>query len=181
MRRSALCRNPTLFSYFSLMLTIDTVYPILFARPVHGTNDPVARKMLSNLASHSGLAPPADESITSLFLTQVPADSNTVETLTAYISPLLSSPEALKSIVPVAATHCAFVNLKTRSDAEDLAEKLSMRNVNPHASTDGKVRVDLGEGEATVQWGRPRKAKAATTAAKKDKVPAESDAVTADA
>lgn len=64
----------------------------------------------------------------------------------------------IKSIVPVEATQCAFVNFKSRSDAEEVAENLAMRNIAPSGKG---VRVPFAEGEMGVQWGRPRKTKGA--------------------
>jgi len=69
----------------------------------------------------------------------------------------------LKNIVPVPATNCAFINFKTREEAEHVAEQLSMRNIAP--SSEGKVKVSLGEEEVGVQWGRTRKPKAAPATA----------------
>ncbi len=130
-----------------------------------GTNDPVARHMLSSVAASSGLTPPADESITSLYLTSVPASHNTTEALTSFITPHLggsSSESSIKGIVPVPATSCAFVNFKTRADAEEAAVKLAMLNVAPASAK--VVKVSFGEQEMGVQWGRSRKPK--TEAAK---------------
>ena len=129
--------------------------------------------MLASVAASSGLAPPSDPSITSLFLNSVPSTHNTHEQLTAFINPLLPSFSqassgagggGIKSIVPVPATNCAFVNFKSRSDAEEVAQNLAMRNIAP----DGKgVKVSFAEEEMGVQWGRPRKAKAGLPKAEK--------------
>lgn len=119
--------------------------------------------MLTSIATSTGLAPPSDTTITSLYLTTVPSEQNTDAALRSFIARLLSSgPEGVKSIVPVSANNCAFVNFKTREVAEDAAQKLAMRNIAPESSIrNGKgVKVSFGEQEVGVQWGRPRKAKA---------------------
>ena len=141
---------------FPLQIQADQESPIA----VHGTNDPVARRMLSSVAASSGLAPPADESITSLYLTSVPSSHNTPEALTSFITPHLggsSSASSIKGIVPVPATSCAFVNFKTRADAEEAAVKLAMLNTAPASAK--VVKVSFGEQEMGVQWGRSRKPK----------------------
>jgi pre-mRNA-splicing factor RBM22/SLT11 len=139
-----------------------------FAPPA---TDSSGRKMLSSVAASSGLAPPADEAITSLYFTSIPSSHNTVDALTAFIAPLL--PEAsnpandgagLKSIVPVSATRCAFVNFRTRSDAEEVANKLAMRNIASGSASAAQVKISYGEEEVGVQWGRSRKPKVAATA-----------------
>ena len=122
-------------------------------------NDPVAKRMLASVAHNSGLAPPSDTSITSLYLTSIPAEHNAEPALRAFLTPLVSSGSSgIKSIVPVPTTNCAFVNFKTREDAEDAAEKLAMRNTAAASST--QVKISYGEADVGVQWGRPRKAKA---------------------
>ena len=128
--------------------------------------------MLSSVAASSGLAPPADEAITSLYFTSIPASHSTVDALTAFIAPFLpesSNPASggagLKSIVPVSATRCAFVNFRTRSDAEEVANKLAMRNIANGSASAAGVKISYGEEEVGVQWGRSRKPKVAATAA----------------
>ncbi|SCZ95837.1 BZ3500_MvSof-1268-A1-R1_Chr8-1g09830 [Microbotryum saponariae] len=105
----------------------------------HGTNDPVARKIMARNAVDAGLAPPADESITSLFLTQLPPTA-TEEHIRAYYA---GEGAALKSVVLVPASKVAFVNFKDRKGAEAAAAKSSMKVV-----IDGK--------EVKVSWGRAR-------------------------
>lgn len=117
--------------------------------------------MLANVAASSGLAPPADESITSLYLTSVPASHNTVDLLTSFMAAHAPS-TSIKGIVPVPATSCAFVNFKTRAEAEEAAGKIAMLNIAPASAK--TVKVSFGEQEVGVQWGRSRKPK--TEAAK---------------
>lgn len=126
--------------------------------------------MLSSVAASSGLASPADEAITSLYFTSIPSTHNSVDSLTAFIAPLLpessgegSGEAGLKSIVPVTATRCAFVNFKSRADAEEVANKLAMRNI--ASGSAAQVKISYGEEEVGVQWGRSRKPKAAAATA----------------
>lgn len=123
--------------------------------------------MLAQHAAKQGLTPPDDTSITSLYFSNVPPSHNDQSKLTSFILPLITATtssaagqanQSIKSIVPVAAANCAFINFKTRKDAEEVAEKLAMRNI---AAPSAKVvKISLGEQDVTVQWGRPRKAKA---------------------
>ncbi|POW18884.1 hypothetical protein PSHT_05295 [Puccinia striiformis] len=71
----------------------------------HGRNDPVARKILSAYASTTGLEPPTDETIISLFLSSLPEEA----------------------IVVVPTSKCAFINFVSRSIAEDAASRCSVR------------------------------------------------------
>lgn len=143
---------------------------------VHGTNDPVARRILANHAASSGLSKPSDVSITSLYLTSVPSSHNNTDSLTSYFTPLLSNANnGLKNIVPVPATNCAFINFKTREEAENVAEQLSMRNIAPASGAEGKVKISLGDEEVGVQWGRSRKPKTASASANGSPTPAKQE------
>lgn len=125
--------------------------------------------MLANAAASTALAPPADTSIVSLYLTSVPESHNDTQHLTDFITPLLSSSSSdgeassstgsgLRGVVPVAATNCAFINFKTRQDAEHVAQQLAMRNIGKDSK---KVIISFGEEEVGVQWGRSKKVKKA--------------------
>lgn len=134
----------------------------------YGTNDPVARKMLAKAAASTPLAPPADTTITSLYFTSVPSSHNDVQHFTDYITPFLkpvedaeSSSRGIRGIVPVQATNCAFVNFKSRQDAEAVAEQLAKANIGKDSKM---VKISFGEEEVGVQWGRSKKAKKATPA-----------------
>lgn len=126
--------------------------------------------MLANAAASTALAPPADTSIVSLYLTSVPESHNDTQHLTDFITPLLtsassdaaaeasssSSSTGLRGVVPIPATNCAFINFKTRQDAENVAQQLAMRNIGKDSK---KVIVSFGEEEVGVQWGRSKKVK----------------------
>ncbi|KAK4702135.1 pre-mRNA-splicing factor RBM22/SLT11, partial [Phenoliferia sp. Uapishka_3] len=115
----------------------------------HGVNDPVARKILAGAAATSGLAPPPDTSITSLFLSSLP-DSATEDLIRSfYLSTPSLAPTSLKSIVLVPTSKVAFVNFSDRKSAEIAAERSAVA---------GKVTID-GK-EVKVQWGRSRPKKA---------------------
>jgi pre-mRNA-splicing factor RBM22/SLT11 len=139
----------------------------------YGNNDPVARKMLSSHAAEQGLKPPDDTTIVrppsqilpkfvvligrmhqqaSLFLTGLPATA-TQETLRTQVAQSIPSipPAALKSIVHVEKTRCAFVNFKDRATAERAAEAWAMG-----LTVDGvKVNVRWGRGKATAAKASP--------------------------
>ncbi|KAM0792455.1 hypothetical protein ACM66B_005131 [Microbotryomycetes sp. NB124-2] len=117
----------------------------------YGTNDPVARKIMNKHASENGLTPPLDESITSLFLTSLPATA-TEASIKAWFTANGTSEASIKSVVLVSASKVAFVNFISRRAAEDAAGRCSMG-----------VKVD-GQ-DVKVAWGRSRPKKAATGAA----------------
>ncbi|KAF7305026.1 Pre-mRNA splicing factor [Mycena kentingensis (nom. inval.)] len=111
----------------------------------HGRNDAVAYKILSTHSESQGLKLPDDQTITSLFLPSVPAESTEQSIRTCVLQSLPTmEPAELKSIVHVPKTKCAFVNFKSRSAAETAS----------HAWANG-VEID-GE-RVTVRWGRGRK------------------------
>lgn len=94
-----------------------------------------------------GLAPPADQSIASIYLSQLPdsADEAAVRTVIAQTLPSVA-PSKLKSVVYVAKSRCAFANFKDRESAELAAAAWS-----PGLEINGQRVV--------VKWGRSRVAK----------------------
>ena len=117
----------------------------------HGRNDPVAKRLLTSIADSGGLAPPADTSITSLFISQLPEKSTEASVRTAIITSIPSlDPQKLKSVVHVAKTRCAFANFKDRESAELAAAAWA-----PGFEVDGT--------KVGVKWGRSRPAKAPST------------------
>ncbi|EIN07223.1 hypothetical protein PUNSTDRAFT_89383 [Punctularia strigosozonata HHB-11173 SS5] len=115
----------------------------------HGRNDPVARKIMSTHAKNQGLAPPEDTSITSLFLTGLPATATEETVRTRVVKSLPSlNPSYIKSVVHVAKSRCAFVNFTDRPSAELAAQ----------AWPNG---LDFDGELANVKWGRSRPAKGA--------------------
>jgi len=119
----------------------------------YGRNDPVARKILSQHADSQGLAPPEDKSITSLFLSSLPASTTEQNLRTTVVASIPSVPAAaIKSVVYVEKTRCAFVNFKDRGSAETAAQ----------AWASG---LDVEGERISIRWGRSR-------AAAKPKAPA---------
>ncbi|ORX67070.1 Pre-mRNA-splicing factor RBM22 [Linderina pennispora] len=105
----------------------------------HGTNDPVAKRMLArSSAKVDGLAPPDDKSIASLFLVGL-----TAETSADDIKGYFYAYGEVKSVNVVPAKGCAFVNFKTRAGAEAAAQ----------AVIGGCV---IGGKSIRVAWGRAR-------------------------
>jgi len=114
----------------------------------YGRNDPVAKKILSIHAVTQGLQPPEDQAITSLFITSLPATATEASIRTDLLSSIpFIPPTAVKSVVHVEKSCCAFINFKERKDAERAAE----------AWANG---VDVGGTHANVKWGRSRGAAA---------------------
>jgi len=110
----------------------------------HGTNDPVARKIMTGYATSQGLPPPDDTSITSLFLTSLPESATEQSIRTALVSSLPSVPPAqYKSVVHVAKNRCAFVNFTDRASAETAASAWA-------------AGVEVDGAQASVKWGRSR-------------------------
>ncbi|GJJ12599.1 hypothetical protein Clacol_006842 [Clathrus columnatus] len=88
----------------------------------YGKNDPVAKKLLNQYATAQGLAPPEDTAVMSLFLSALPASTTEEIIRTTVISSIPSIPaSAIRSIVHVAKSRCAFVNFKDRDSAEQAA------------------------------------------------------------
>ncbi|KAH7340216.1 pre-mRNA-splicing factor SLT11 [Rhizoctonia solani] len=114
----------------------------------YGRNDPVAKKILSVHAVKQGLEPPQDQSVTSLFISSLPADATEASVRTALLNSIPSiPPTAVKSVVHVEKSRCAFINFKERKDAERAAEAWA-----------GGVEVDGTK--VNVKWGRSRGAAA---------------------
>ncbi|KAK4058642.1 Pre-mRNA-splicing factor slt11 [Microbotryomycetes sp. JL221] len=119
-------------------------------RLYYGTNDPVARKIMNKHADESGLTPPLDQSITSLFLTSLPATA-TEPSIRAWFTDNGVPSQSIKSVVLVQTSKVAFVNFTSRQQAEDAAGRCSLG-----------VKVD-GQ-NVKVQWGRSRPKKTGTAA-----------------
>ncbi|KAG8700896.1 Pre-mRNA-splicing factor slt11 [Ceratobasidium sp. 394] len=114
----------------------------------YGRNDPVAKKILSTYAASQGLQPPEDQSITSLFITSLPATATEASVRTSLLSTIpFIPPAAIKSVVHVEKSRCAFVNFRERKDAEQAAE----------AWANG---VEVDGTKVDVKWGRSRGAAA---------------------
>ncbi|GAA5940995.1 Pre-mRNA-splicing factor ECM2 [Sporobolomyces koalae] len=108
----------------------------------HGNHDPVARKILAKHAGEAGLAPPADEDITSLFLTALPATA-TEDSIRQFYTAASFPANKIKSIVLVSSSKVAFVNFVNREAAEQAAGVSS-------------VGVKVDGHDVKVQWGRSR-------------------------
>ncbi|KAG0175619.1 RNA binding motif protein 22 [Apophysomyces sp. BC1015] len=104
----------------------------------YGSNDPVAKKMLSRVKG-SSLAPPEDKTVTSLFVTGVEEDIQEAD-----IRGFFYAFGEIKSIVVIHRSKCAFVNFVTRTSAELAAEKVSDAGLTLNGHT------------LRVTWGRPR-------------------------
>lgn len=110
----------------------------------HGHDDPVARKIMANHTEAQGLKPPEDETITSLFLSSLPASATELSIRTHVINSLPQIPASqLRSVVHVAKSRCAFVNFKDRNSAERAAE----------AWANG---LDMDDERVLVKWGRSK-------------------------
>ncbi|KZV72886.1 hypothetical protein PENSPDRAFT_575345 [Peniophora sp. CONT] len=114
----------------------------------HGKEDPVARKIMSAHAATQGLAPPEDQSVTSLFLSALPATSNE-QTIRTALHPTLSDPSSIRSIVHVAKTHCAFINFRERAGAEAAAVAWA-------------TGLEVDGARVGVRWGRSKPAPTAS-------------------
>ncbi|RKP10518.1 putative cell wall organization and biogenesis-related protein [Thamnocephalis sphaerospora] len=106
----------------------------------YGKNDPVARKIMGKAKGFmSSLAPPDDQTITSLFVSGV-EDSITEEELrNAFV--LFGD---IKSVVVARKVQCAFVNFALRNAAEQAAERY------------GGASLQIKGHTLRVAWGRPR-------------------------
>ncbi|KIM87240.1 hypothetical protein PILCRDRAFT_815717 [Piloderma croceum F 1598] len=114
----------------------------------YGRNDPVAHKILATHADSQGLTPPDDQSITSIFLSSLPAEATELSIRTRVIQSLPGmQPSQLKSVVHVTKSKCAFINFKDRPSAERAAE----------AWANG---LDIEDQRVGVKWGRSRNASA---------------------
>ncbi|KAJ1945585.1 Pre-mRNA-splicing factor slt11, partial [Linderina macrospora] len=84
----------------------------------HGTNDPVAKRMLARSSSKADrLAPPEDKTITSLFLVGVGSEIGADE-----IKGFFYAYGEVKSVTMLASKGCAFVNFASRKGAEAAAQ-----------------------------------------------------------
>ncbi|KAI8636391.1 hypothetical protein BD408DRAFT_426213 [Parasitella parasitica] len=88
----------------------------------NGVNDPVASKMLNRVRSSNGpsLVPPADKSVTTLFITGVDSEI-TQDDLQGFFYVFGD----IKSIIVANKTKCAFINFATRTSAELAADKVA--------------------------------------------------------
>ncbi|KAH7912230.1 hypothetical protein BJ138DRAFT_1084039 [Hygrophoropsis aurantiaca] len=131
----------------------------------HGTNDPVARKIMAGHADTQGLKPPEDQSITSIFLSSLPTSATEDSVRTLVVHSLTQVPSSqIKSVVHVSKSRCAFINFKDRSSAERAAE----------AWANG---LDMSGERVLVKWGRSRNTNAAkTTGVSSPAVPMQVDA-----
>ncbi|KAH9813935.1 hypothetical protein DFH28DRAFT_929488 [Melampsora americana] len=109
----------------------------------HGRNDPVARKILSTYANSTGLTPPEDESIISLFLSSLPAEASNESIIRHFFTSIGIETHQIKSVVVVPTSRCAFINFINRRVAEDAASRCS-------------VRVQISGKEVMVRWGRSK-------------------------
>lgn len=102
----------------------------------YGTNDPVARKILSR-ANNASSDPPEDKSITSLFLTGIQDHIYEADIRTHF-----SEFGPIKSVVVVYKANCAFVNFVERESAEAAVKK--------------SFTVQIRGIPIVVSWGRPK-------------------------
>ncbi|EST06599.1 RNA recognition motif domain protein [Kalmanozyma brasiliensis GHG001] len=107
---------------------------------------PVAPRITKPAA---GLPPPQDTSIVSLFISSLPP-STTEPALRQFfldLTPQLQ-PDHIKSVTLVATSRCAFVNFRTRQQAEWAAKQC-------------EPKMLMGEQEVRLTWGRSRPKKQA--------------------
>ncbi|KAF6763947.1 pre-mRNA-splicing factor SLT11 [Ephemerocybe angulata] len=120
--------------------------PYRHERPIaasSSSSDPNAPRLLNSFADSAGLAPPADPTVTSIYLAHLP-DSRIAQTLPSL------DPQNIKSVVVISKSHIAFANFKDRDSAELAAAAWA-----PGLEIHGK--------QVAVKWGRS-KAKAAAAA-----------------
>lgn len=116
----------------------------------YGTNDPVARKIMNKHAEDSGMTPPLDQSVTSLFLTSLPPTATEDSIKHSLTTKSGISEQTIKSVVVVPTSKVAFVNFKDRKSAEDAAGRCSLG-------------VQVEGQDVKVQWGRSRPKKVANS------------------
>ncbi|CAD6908085.1 unnamed protein product [Tilletia controversa] len=120
----------------------------------HGRADPVAKRLLASASSSSGsgaLTPPADNSVVTLFLSNLPESATASEEPIRTLFSTSSSSSAsgnIKTITLVPKTKCAFVNFSSREHAERAAARC-------------RAKMDLDGTEIRVSWGRSRAGKKA--------------------
>lgn len=105
----------------------------------HGTNDPIARKMLREIVPNINLVPPLDESIASLFVTDIDASITEAQVRSAFDN------STIKSVVLAPSSGCGFINFLSRQAAEAAADKIAL-----HGSLSVKGK------NLPVQWAKPR-------------------------
>ncbi|KAL9537633.1 hypothetical protein MBANPS3_011600 [Mucor bainieri] len=107
----------------------------------NGVNDPVANKMLNRVrgSNSSGLAPPADKTVTTLFVTGVDSEI-TQDDLQGFFYVFGD----IKSIIVAHKTKCAFINFSTRTAAELAADKVA------------EVGLKLKGHALKVVWAKPK-------------------------
>lgn len=116
-----------------------------------GVNDPAAQKLSSRASTlTNNLTPPADESITSLFISQLPEGASEEQVKAVVPEDQRAS---VKSVTLMATTKCGFVNFDSRAAAEAVALAWSGTG----------VQLEGAERQSKVQWGRS-KAKPAAAA-----------------
>ncbi|EJU05307.1 hypothetical protein DACRYDRAFT_92681 [Dacryopinax primogenitus] len=114
----------------------------------HGTNDPVAHKILIQHAADAGLAPPEDQSITAFMLAALPQTSQEAITFALRQAVPKLKEEDLRGVVYVEKSNCAFINFRTRAAAEENAKALAKG-------------LEIGGRTIGLRWARPRQKKPA--------------------
>ena len=104
--------------------------------------------------STTGLPPPSDISIVSLFISSLPADTSepSLRQFFLDLTPKLAA-DQIKSITLVPTSKCAFVNFRTRQAAELVAQQCSSKML-------------WGDQEVRLTWGRSRPKKSTDGGAK---------------
>ncbi|SAM59795.1 related to Cell cycle control protein cwf5 [Ustilago bromivora] len=114
---------------------------------------PAAARIISK-QSATGLPPPEDTSVISLFVSSLPESATETPLKEWFLSltPQLHA-DHIKSITLVTASKCAFVNFRTRQQAE-----LAAKHCSP--------KMKMGDKEVRLTWGRSRPAKKAAAPSK---------------
>jgi pre-mRNA-splicing factor RBM22/SLT11 len=86
----------------------------------HGTNDPLAARILSRASAPQRLTPPEDQSVTTLWLGGLPEEASEAD-VREHFAPFGD----LSSVRLVAAKNCAFVTFFRRGAAEEAAVRLA--------------------------------------------------------
>ncbi|SNX84063.1 related to Cell cycle control protein cwf5 [Melanopsichium pennsylvanicum] len=104
----------------------------------------VPRTIGHKLSSATGLPPPQDQSIVSIFISSLPPNVTESELRSFFLSldPRLR-PDHIRSITLVSTSRCAFVNFHTRQQVEWAAAQCS-------------TKMLMGDTEVRVIWGRSR-------------------------
>ncbi|KAI8054703.1 hypothetical protein BDF22DRAFT_680593 [Syncephalis plumigaleata] len=107
----------------------------------YGKNDPVAKSIMNKSKGFlASLAPPSDQSITSLFISGVEDDIEETELRNAFYTF-----GDIKSVVIARKVKCAFVNFALRSSAEQAMERYG-----------GSGNLSVKQHQLRVTWGRPK-------------------------